>query len=60
VAAGPVLVTVVVALLYGSVRLRAAAEPSVALFAAFGIVTLVARLSGRRPRRWTPSPAERA
>ncbi|MGZ4681582.1 MAG: ArnT family glycosyltransferase [Acidimicrobiales bacterium] len=60
VAAGPVLVTVVVALLYGSVRLRAAAEPSVALFAAFGIVTLVARLAGRRPQRWTPSPAERA
>jgi asparagine N-glycosylation enzyme membrane subunit Stt3 len=48
VAAGPVLVTVVAALTYGSVRLRAAAEPAVALFAAYAIVALIERVRARR------------
>ncbi len=61
VAAGPVLVTVVAALTYGSVRLRAAAEPAVALFAAYAIVALVERVrAGRVDSVPAPPSAERA
>jgi Dolichyl-phosphate-mannose-protein mannosyltransferase len=46
--AGPMLmVTVNAAVFYGSTRMRAGAEPSLALFAAMGIVWLVTR---RKPR----------
>lgn len=48
VAAGPVLVTVTAIALYGHVRFRAGAEPSIALFAAYGIVTVLNRIRARR------------
>jgi hypothetical protein len=48
---GPiVLVTMNAAVFYGSTRMRVAAEPSLALFAAFGIVTLVGGIHGRLTR----------
>jgi 4-amino-4-deoxy-L-arabinose transferase-like glycosyltransferase len=52
VAAGPVLATLLAAGLYGGVRLRVVAEPSVALFAAYGFVVLLDRVRAyaSRPR----------
>jgi hypothetical protein len=45
---GPiVLVTINAAVFYGSTRMRVAAEPSLALFAAFGIVTLAGGIHDR-------------
>ena len=41
-----VQVTLTVALVYGSARMRAAAEPSIALFAAVGVATVLGWLGG--------------
>jgi hypothetical protein len=50
--AGPILFTIVSAGVYGSVRLRTIAEPSIALFAAAALVLLDARfVRGVRTRR---------
>ena len=40
--------TVTAIALYGHVRFRAGAEPSIALFAAYGIVTVLNRVRARR------------
>lgn len=46
--AGPVLVTVVAAAVYGSTRMRVAAEPALAILAAVAIVAAVRAWSARR------------
>jgi uncharacterized membrane protein YfcA len=49
-----IAVTIGVALTYGQTRFRAAAEPSLALFAAVGIVTLLRALTGTGERERAP------
>ena len=51
-----IAVTIGVALTYGQTRFRAAAEPSLALFAAVGIVTLLRALTGPGERERAPEP----
>jgi len=51
-----IAVTIGVALTYGQTRFRAAAEPSLALFAAVGIVTLLRARTGPRERERAPKP----
>jgi asparagine N-glycosylation enzyme membrane subunit Stt3 len=51
-----IAVTIGVALTYGQTRFRAAAEPSLALFAAVGIVTLLRALTGTGERERAPEP----
>jgi len=46
-----VLVTLMSVALYGYVRFRVGAEPSIALFAAYGIVTVLNRVRARRSTR---------
>ncbi len=50
-----IAVTVTSAVTYGQTRFRAAAEPSLAIFAAVGIVALVAAVRERNARTLTPA-----
>jgi hypothetical protein len=52
-----IVVTIGAALTYGQTRFRAAAEPSLALLAAVGIVTSVRALTGRGDPERPPEPA---
>lgn len=52
-----IVVTIGAALIYGQTRFRAAAEPSIALYAAVGLVAFFMRL---RPRPETTSPVDTA
>jgi 4-amino-4-deoxy-L-arabinose transferase-like glycosyltransferase len=51
-----IAVTIGVALTYGQTRFRAAAEPSIALFAAVGVVAAVRAVTGRREPEPVPAP----
>ncbi len=51
-----IVVTIGVASTYGQTRFRAAAEPSLALFAAVGIVTLVRAAAARRAKEPARDP----